>query len=68
MPFKKGNPYRFKGKSKVKLDKSPICFLGYEDQKVKLKSISNWQEKLRQYINQLIDLKDDFDCLYKSRF
>ncbi len=55
MPFRKENKFRFKNFSKRLLDTQPICFKGYEGQKEKLKTIPNWQERFRQFADQLIE-------------
>jgi hypothetical protein len=36
------------------LDAQPICVRGYEGQKEALKSVPNWQERIRQFIDTLI--------------
>ena len=54
MPFKKDHKYRWKPESSAALDKSPICFKGRVGQKEALKNVSDWQDKLRDYIDELI--------------
>lgn len=54
MPFQEGNEFRFKESSRQSLDTQPICFKGYEGQKEKLKTVPNWQERLRKFVDQLI--------------
>jgi hypothetical protein len=36
------------------LDSLPICFKGRKGQKEKLKAVPNWQERLREYVEELI--------------
>lgn len=39
------------------LDVSPICFKGRMGQKEALREITGWQDKLRDYIDELINKK-----------
>jgi hypothetical protein len=39
------------------LDNEPICFKGRIGQKQALKSIPDWQNKLRDYVDELINKK-----------
>lgn len=55
MPFKKNHKYRWKSNKNKVLDKAPICFKGWEGQKDKLKTVPDWQEHLRKYVDELID-------------
>jgi hypothetical protein len=55
MPFRKENKFRFKDFSERPLDTQPICFKGYEGTKEKLKTVPNWQERFRQFAEQLIE-------------
>lgn len=54
MRFKRNNEYGFTTSRIRKLTKNPISFKGYEGQIEKLKEISGWQDKLREYVDQLI--------------
>jgi hypothetical protein len=54
MPFKQKNKLGAKKFLPHPLGKQPICFRGYEGQKEQLKAVPNWQERLRQYVAQLI--------------
>lgn len=54
MPFQKNHKYRWKSDKEKPLDKTPICFKGWEGQKTKLKAVPNWQERLRDFVDQLI--------------
>ncbi|MEQ9548373.1 MAG: hypothetical protein RIM23_01955 [Coleofasciculus sp. G3-WIS-01] len=60
MPFQKGNKLGAKKQLKKPLDKGVIAFRGYEGQKEKLKAIPDWQERLREFVDQLTSslLKD----------
>ncbi|MBN3942454.1 hypothetical protein [Nostoc sp.] len=39
---------------KDELDDKPICFKGRLGQKEKLKAVPNWQERLREFVDELI--------------
>lgn len=54
MPFLKANKLGAKKILKRPLDKQPICFMGYEGTKEKLKSVPDWQDRLRDYVEKLI--------------
>ncbi|BAZ22814.1 hypothetical protein NIES4073_37020 [Kalymmatonema gypsitolerans NIES-4073] len=54
MPFQKGHKLGAKKKLERLLDKDAIAFKGYLGQKEKLKAVPNWQERLRQFVDQLI--------------
>ncbi|KAB8320842.1 hypothetical protein SD81_004650 [Tolypothrix campylonemoides VB511288] len=54
MPFQKGHKLGAKKKLERLLDKHAIAFKGYLGQKEKLKAVPNWQERLRQFVDQLI--------------
>ncbi|MEQ9550455.1 MAG: hypothetical protein RIM23_12630 [Coleofasciculus sp. G3-WIS-01] len=61
MPFQKGHKLGAKKQLKKPLDKQVIAFRGYEGQKEKLKAIPNWQERFREFVDQLYSslLKDE---------
>jgi hypothetical protein len=63
MTFQKGNQLGAKKRLKRPLDKDAIClwrqrfaiaFKGYEGQKEKLKAVPDWQERLREFVDQLL--------------
>jgi hypothetical protein len=54
MTFKKNHQCGAKKILKKPLDAQPICVRGYEGQKEALKAVPGWQERLREYIDQLI--------------
>jgi hypothetical protein len=54
MPFQKNNQYRYTKKLNRPLGKI-IGFRGYEGQNEKLKNVPDWQEKLRLYVDKLIE-------------
>ncbi|HAG84445.1 MAG TPA: hypothetical protein DCL61_25645 [Cyanobacteria bacterium UBA12227] len=54
MPFKIGNKLGAKKRLKRPLDKEVIAFKGYEGQKEKLKAVPDWQERLREFVDQLL--------------
>ncbi|MBD0264724.1 MAG: hypothetical protein ICV78_18975 [Tolypothrix sp. Co-bin9] len=43
---------------KEELDAQPICFKGRIGQKAKLKAVPDWQERLREYVDKLIEEVD----------
>jgi hypothetical protein len=53
MPFQENNKLGFT--SDEPLDKTPICFKGRIGQKEKLKAVSDWQKRLRDFIDDLIE-------------
>lgn len=57
MPFQKNNKYRYEKKLKRPLGKM-IGFRGYEEQHEKIKTVPNWQERLREFVDQLIAEND----------
>ncbi len=57
MPFQKNHEYCWTPDGDKALDKSPICFKGRIGQKEKLKAIPDWQNKLRDYVDELINKK-----------
>ena len=54
MPFKKGHKLGAKKRLTRPLDKEAIAFKGYEGQKEKLKAVPDWQERLREFVDQLL--------------
>lgn len=54
MPFQAGHKLGAKKLLARTLDKEAIAFKGYEGQKQKLKAVPNWQERLREFVDQLI--------------
>lgn len=54
MPFQKNNQIGAKKIIKEQLDAQPICFKGRLGQKDKLKAVPNWQERLREFVDELI--------------
>jgi len=57
MPFQKNHEYCWKSDPENILDKAPICFKGREGQKDRLKNLPDWQNQLRDYIDELINKK-----------
>lgn len=55
MPFQKNHKLGAKKILSRPLDKQIIGFKGYDGQKEKLKRIPNWQDKLRNYVDHLIE-------------
>ncbi|MEC4814005.1 MAG: hypothetical protein SAK29_12135 [Scytonema sp. PMC 1069.18] len=54
MVFKKNHPHRMLPSGEVALDKEAIAFKGRVGQKEKLKLIPNWQERMRDFVDELI--------------
>lgn len=54
MPFQKNNKLGFT-KSEQPFDKDPICFKALPGVKNKLRVVPNWQERLREFVDRLID-------------
>ncbi len=54
MPFHKNHKYRWESNQDKALDKAPICFKGWEGQKEQIKTIPDWQERLREFVDKLI--------------
>lgn len=52
MPFQKKHKLGFT--SDKPLDKDPICFKVKPGVKAKLKTVPNWQERLREYVDELV--------------
>lgn len=61
MVFRKNNKIGAQKFLKQPLDKLPISFRGYEGQHEALKKVPDWQEKLREYTQQLIDASEKPD-------
>ncbi|MBE9197986.1 MULTISPECIES: hypothetical protein [unclassified Nodularia (in: cyanobacteria)] len=53
MPFQKHNKLGFT--SKQPFDKDPVCFKVLPGVKAKLKAVPNWQERLREFTDKLIE-------------
>ena len=53
MPFQRKNKLGFI--SKQPLAKDPVCFKVLPGIKDKLKTVPNWQERLRECVNKLIE-------------
>jgi hypothetical protein len=54
MPFRENNKLGAQKILKRSLDNKPICFMGYEGTREKLKSVPDWQNRLRDYVERLI--------------
>jgi hypothetical protein len=54
MVFSKNNKLGARKFLERPLDSQPICFKGYEGTKEKLKTVPNWQERFRQFAQELI--------------
>jgi hypothetical protein len=45
---------KFKPDHRVAYDKDPVCFKVKPGVKTKLKAVPDWQERLREFVDQLI--------------
>lgn len=54
MPFQKNHKLGAKKLLERPLDSQPICFRGYKGTKEKLKTVPDWQERFRQFAEELI--------------
>jgi hypothetical protein len=54
MTFDKNNKHRARPIGATALDRDAIAFKGRMGQKEKLKTIPNWQERFRDFVDQLI--------------
>lgn len=52
MPFEKNHKFGFT--SDNPMDKNPVCFKVRPGIRDKLKAVPDWQERLREYVDQLI--------------
>jgi len=57
MPFQKENKLGFT--SSQPFDKDPVCFKVLPGIKEKLKTVPDWQGRLREFVNKLIDEAKD---------
>jgi hypothetical protein len=55
MPFRNNNNLGAKKILDKPLDALPICIKGYLGQKEALRSVPDWQERIREFIDKLID-------------
>jgi hypothetical protein len=53
MPFQKKHKFGFT--SEEPLDKNPVCFKVKPGVKDKLKAVPQWQERLRKFVDSLIE-------------
>ncbi len=56
MPFRKNNRLGFT--SEQPFDKDPVCFKVLPGVRDKLKTIPGWQERLRDFVDEIIKDKD----------
>lgn len=55
MPFHKNHKLGAKPIGDVPMDRTPICFNVRTGVREKLKTIPDWKEQLREYVDRLID-------------
>ena len=55
MPFPKNHKLGAKPIGDEPMDRTPICFNVRTGVREKLKTIPDWKERLREYVDQLID-------------
>jgi hypothetical protein len=54
VPFQKDNQYGYKPAGKEPLDQHPVCFNVRKGVREELKSVTGWQDKLRAFVDELI--------------
>lgn len=59
MPFQKNHKLGAVKQLERPLDKQIIGFKGYEGQREKLKNVPNWQDRLREFVEQLLKEVED---------
>jgi hypothetical protein len=55
MPFQKKHKLGALPFNEEPFDSSPVCFKVEKGVKEKLKAVPNWQERLRSFVNELIE-------------
>lgn len=55
MPFQKNHKLGAKPVSDEPMDRTPICFNVRTGVREKLKTIPDWKERFREYVDRLID-------------
>ena len=55
MPFQKNHKLGAKPIADEPMDRTPICFNVRTGVREKLKTIPDWKERLREYVDRLID-------------
>jgi hypothetical protein len=55
MRFEKNNKLGAKKILKAELDAQPICFKGRKGQREKIKTVPDWPQRLRDFVDQLIE-------------
>ncbi len=64
MPFQKKHKHGAKKILERELDEQPICFKGWKGQKEQLKTVPEWQERFREFVEQLISAKTEYNIIY----
>ncbi|GAX45114.1 hypothetical protein NIES4075_61350 [Tolypothrix sp. NIES-4075] len=59
MPFQKNNKLGALPFNDEPFDASPVCFKVKKGVKDKLKAVPNWQERLREFVDNLIEGVDE---------
>ena len=65
MPFRKGNTHGATPLNGEPLDRVPVCFNVKEGVREKLKAVPDWKERLREYIDALIEQSEGSENLPK---
>lgn len=55
MPFEKGHKQGAKSLYNEPMDRTPVCFNVREGVREKLKAVPDWKERLREFVDQLIE-------------
>jgi hypothetical protein len=61
MPFQKNHKLGAKPIGDEPMDRTPICFNVRTGVREKLKTIPDWKERLREYVDRLIDGQTESD-------
>ncbi|WP_414585500.1 hypothetical protein [Scytonema sp. PCC 10023] len=59
MPFQKKHKLGALPFNEEPFDKSPVCFKVREGVREKLKTVPGWQERLREFVDELIESAGD---------
>ncbi len=54
MPFQKNNEFKYLPDGNEPMDKHPVCLNVRMGVREKLKSVPNWRERIRDFIDELI--------------
>ncbi|GAB1540647.1 hypothetical protein NUACC21_33160 [Scytonema sp. NUACC21] len=58
MPFKKGNKFAYRPQNEEAFDPISVCFNVRKGVRDKLKAVPDWQERLREFVDKLVEEVD----------